>query len=451
MITFYNSMSRKVEEFKPQDPQDIRMYVCGPTVYGPAHIGNARPAIVFDQIFRLLREVYGDDSVYYARNITDIDDKIIAAANAQDVPISRITDTATAAYHSDLKALACLEPSMEPRATDYVTAMVAYIQILIDLDHAYVEGGEVFFHVPSNPYPGLANHTNLISGSRVEVDPRKRDPRDFTLWKPAKPNEPSWFSPWGKGRPGWHIECSAMIRSLMGDTLDIHGGGHDLRFPHHEAECAQSQCLNEGAPLANYWLHNGLLTVDDAKMSKSRGNVIQLTELFDKVPAESVRYYFLGSHYRAPMNFTTEALMSAHRSLSSLYDILYKWDDLNWAEDANVPSETLGHLCQDLNTAAALTSLHQLADVLDKGSSNTRAQAKARLLKAGKVLGLFNHTPHQWRTLGVDKEAVEVLIAARQQARLNKDYGEADRIRQQLLQMGITLADGVHGTEWRRT
>ena len=456
MITFYNSQSREVEPFTPGDPTDIRMYVCGPTVYGPAHIGNARPAIVFDILFRLLRETYGDGEVsldvpivQYVRNITDIDDKIIAAANERSVPISQITDTATAAYHHDLAELNCLEPSLEPRATDYVETMLGLIERLIEDGHAYEVDGEVFFHVPSNPYPGLANHTALQSGSRVEVDPRKRDPRDFVLWKPAKDGEPSWDSPWGKGRPGWHIECSAMIHQLMGDTIDIHGGGADLRFPHHEAECAQSACAHGGRPLARYWLHNGLLTVDGEKMSKSRGNIILLNELFERYPAESVRYYFMLSHYRQEMNFTWEGLDQAHRGLSSLYDVLYTWDELNWAEDTDVPEDFLDKLSRDLNTPAAIAELHRISG--EFAWSEEKAQVKAKMLKAGKLLGIFNHTPHQWRTLGVDKDEVESLIVARQEARRAKNYGEADRIRQQLTDMGITLADGVHGTEWRRT
>ena len=449
MFKIYNSQSRKLEMFTPKDPDDIRMYVCGPTVYGPAHIGNARPAIVFDQLFRNLRHVFGEDSVLYARNITDIDDKIIAAANERGVPITQITDTATAAYHEDLAELNCLEPSLEPRATDYVSTMIALIIQLIEEEHAYVVDGEVFFHVPSNPYEGLANHTDLHSGDRVAVDPRKRDPRDFVLWKPAKENEPSWFSPWGQGRPGWHIECSAMIHQLLGDTIDIHGGGQDLRFPHHEAEIAQSQCAHKGAILSNYWMHNGLLTVDGEKMSKSRGNVILLNELFDRYPAESVRYYFLRSHYRSPMNFTWEGLDQAHRALSGLYDTLYRAEDVNYGEAVVINSSTTVRLFDDLNTPQALADLHELASELDK-STDHKGYFKGQLLAFGKLLGLFQHTPHQWRTFGVDKDAVEALIEQRQEARRSKDYAEADRIRQQLLDMGITLADGVHGTEWRR-
>lgn len=449
MITLYNSQSRNIEDFVPQDPNHIKMYVCGPTVYGPAHIGNARPALVFDQIFRLLRETYGPNNVKYARNITDIDDKIIIAANQQGVAISNITEPATAAYHADLDALNCLPPTYEPKATDNIQGMRTLIRRLVQSKYAYVRQGEVFFHVPSNPWPGLANHNHLDSGSRVEIDPKKKDPRDFVLWKPSKPGEPWWNSPWGQGRPGWHIECSAMIAATFQEqTIDIHGGGADLRFPHHEAECAQSQCALD-KPLANYWMHNGLLTVEGEKMSKSRGNVILLSELFDRYPAESVRYYFLRTHYRSPMDFSWEGLDQAHRALSGIYDILYSWDEINWAEEIDLPEEFLSKLNQDLNTPAAITTLHQIANSLEVVSD--KARTKAKLLRAGQVLGLFNHTPHQWRTLGVDKEAVEVLIEARQKARSERNYQEADRIRQQLSDMGIALADGIHGTEWRKS
>lgn len=425
------------------------MYVCGPTVYGPAHIGNARPAIVFDQLFRLLRHTYGEDKVKYARNITDIDDKIIKAAIEQGVEISAITEPATEAYHADLSALYCLAPSVEPKATENVTGMRTLIRRLVEQKYAYVREGEVFFHVPSNPYPGLANHTNTEAGSRVAVDPKKKDPRDFVLWKPAKEGEPWWNSPWGQGRPGWHIECSAMIAAEFNEqTIDIHGGGQDLRFPHHDAECAQSHCAI-GKPLANYWMHNGLLTVDSEKMSKSRGNVILLNELFDKFPSESVRYLFMQSHYRSPMDFSIAKLEAAHRALDGLYEVLYRHDELNYAEVCDVPETVISALSQDLNTVQAITALHQLALELENGED--KATAKARLLKGGQFLGLFNHTPHQWRTLGVDKEAVEILIAERQEARRNRDYARADMIRQQLSDMGITLADGVHGTEWRKS
>lgn len=449
MIKLHNSQSRELEEFIPADPGRVTMYVCGPTVYGPAHIGNARPAIVFDQLFRLLRHTYGDDQVQYARNITDIDDKIIAASIERGVPISQITDTATLLYHQDLETLDCLSPTFEPKATENIQGMKTLIRRLVDGGHAYVRKGEVFFHVPSNPYPGLANHASTEAGSRVEVDTKKKDPRDFVLWKPAKEGEPWWNSPWGKGRPGWHIECSAMVAAIFQEqTIDIHGGGQDLRFPHHEAECAQSHCAI-GKPIAKYWLHNGLLTVDGEKMSKSRGNVIQLSELFDKYPAESVRYLFLQSHYRSPMDFSMERLEMAHRALDGLYETLYRHDHFNYPEDVDVPESIIESLSLDLNTPTALTALHKLANDLEQ--SREKAGAKARLIKAGQFLGLFNQTPHQWRTFGVDKDAVEALIAKRQEARQARDYARADMIRQQLTLMGITLADGVHGTEWRRT
>lgn len=447
MIKLFNSQSRQLEVFQPRDPQWVSMYVCGPTVYGPAHIGNARPAIVFDVLFRLLQHVYGDHSVVYARNITDVDDKIIEAANQQGKLIREITEPAYEAYQSDLAALGNLQPTHEPKATRYVSGMVEMIKELIEKNHAYSIGGEVFFHVPSNPYPGLANHTHTEAGSRVEVDSKKRDPRDFVLWKPAKPNEPSWPSPWGDGRPGWHIECSAMIRYVLGPTIDIHGGGHDLRFPHHEAECAQSQCAN-GVPLANYWLHNGLLTVEGEKMSKSRGNVILLNELFQQYPAESVRYYFLSSHYRSPLDFTWKGLEAAHVALSGLYDKLYQWDDLDYPEAIEPDPVFLQKLSLDLNTPAAISELHRLASQLSE--SETKGKIKGQLIQSGRLLGLFRYTPHQWRTFGVDKEEIEALIGERLLARNEKNYQKADEIRQQLLSMGITLADGPAGTEWRK-
>jgi cysteinyl-tRNA synthetase len=449
MIKLHDSQSRELQDFQPQDPLNVTMYVCGPTVYGPAHIGNARPALVFDQLFRVLRHLYGEDHVRYARNVTDIDDKIIKAANDQGTTIDQITEPALQAYHEDLEALACLPPTIEPRATQNIQGMITLIKRLIVGGHAYIREGEVFFHVPSNPHPGLANHTDLQSGDRVAVDSRKKDPRDFVLWKPAKPGEPWWNSPWGQGRPGWHIECSAMIAAeFQEQTIDIHGGGQDLRFPHHEAECAQSHCALD-KPLARYWLHNGLLTVNGEKMSKSRGNVILLNQLFERYPAESVRYMFLQSHYRSPMDFSMEALDRAHRALAGLYDTLYRFDDYDYLEYCEVPSETLQALQSDLNTPQALASLHHLANELTSGAQEPSV-AKARLLAAGKILGLFNHTAQQWRTLGVDKEQVEALIQSRRSARDQKDYAEADRIRQELMDMGIALADGQHGTEWRK-
>lgn len=448
MIKLHNSVTRMIEDFHPQDAKFVSMYVCGPTVYGPAHIGNARPAIVFDVLFRLLRHVYGENHVHYARNITDVDDKIIQATNQQGKLIHEITEPAYEAYQSDLVALGNLQPTHEPKATHYVSGMVEMIKELIEKNHAYVVDGEVFFHVPSNPYPGIANHTHTEAGSRVKVDTKKRDPRDFVLWKPSKSDEPSWPSPWGAGRPGWHIECSTMIRCVLGSTIDIHGGGQDLRFPHHEAECAQSQCAHDGAPLSRYWLHNGLLTVEGEKMSKSRGNVILLNELFKKYPAESVRYYFLSSHYRSPLDFSWKGLEAAHTALSRLYEAMYRHDDQNYAEFSLIDEEFLKCLADDLNTPNAIATLHRISAEMTRGQD--AAKAKARLLFSGRLLGLFNHTPQQWRTLGVDKELVERLITQRNQARSNRDYQKADKIRFQLMEMGILIADSQEGTDWKR-
>ena len=448
MIKLYNSQSRSLEEFIPRDPNRITMYVCGPTVYSSAHIGNARPAIVFDQLFRLLRAQYGEQVVKYARNVTDVDDKIIDAARTQGVEIREITEPALAAYHTDLAALGNLEPTFEPKATESIQAMLFLIKRLVGYKHAYVRKGEVFFHVPSNPHAGLANHTDLQSGGRVAVDTKKKDPRDFVLWKPAKPGEPFWSSPWGNGRPGWHIECSAMIAKVLGEqTIDIHGGGQDLRFPHHEAENAQSCCAFDIPKLANYWLHNGLLTVNGDKMSKSQGNVIYLKDLLEKYPGESVRYFFLQSHYRSPLDFTHEKLEAAHRALTSLYDALYECDDVNYSEDINYSSDILDPLKLDLNTPMALTVLHQMAKTLLYTKSS---RDKAIFIKSAQLLGFFQYTASQWRSLGVDKDAIELLISQRRQARLDRDFQKADEIRQQLFDMGILLADGIHGTEWRK-
>lgn len=446
MIRLHNGVSRQLEDFVPRDPNRVTMYVCGPTVYAAPHIGNARPAVVFDALFRLLQHTY--PNVSYARNITDIDDKIITAANERGVDISDITSEALLAYHGDLANLQCLSPTIEPKATDNITGVRTLIKRLIAGKHAYVRNGEVFFHVPSNPHPGMANHTDLESGGRVEVDPKKRDPRDFVLWKPAKPGEPWWNSPWGKGRPGWHIECSAMIAAHLGEqTIDIHGGGHDLRFPHHDAEMAQSHCAN-GHPLANYWMHNGLLTVEGEKMSKSLGNVILVGDLLKRYPGESVRFYFLMTHYRSPLNYTHRGLKMAHRALDGLYDTLAEHDHIEIDESVSPPPFFLQKLERDLNTAGAIANLHLIAKELEE--KNDKRYWKSALLAAGKLLGLFNQSPTDWRHLGVDTELVDRIVAERDQAREARDWQRADEIRTQLAEMGVALADGVHGTQWRR-
>jgi cysteinyl-tRNA synthetase len=450
MIELHNSKTHKLERFQPISDDQVSMYVCGPTVYGPAHIGNARPAIVFDILFRLLNHDF--KNVTYMRNITDVDDKIIRALGEQT--IKEYTEPVHQRYISDLDYLKVLRPSAEPRATHHISDMIAMIESLIERDHAYVVDGEVFFHVPSNPYEGLAGHGTdaLRAGDRVMVDPRKRDARDFVLWKPAKTDEPCWGSPWGAGRPGWHIECSAMIKAGLGETIDIHGGGQDLRFPHHEAENAQSQCVHDGAPLANYWLHNGLLTVDGKKMSKSEGNIILVEDLKDRYPGESIRYYMLLTHYRSPLNWTRMGLNRAHRVLNDFYMLLHETKHLE-GETVDLRDDDYGFvlkkLRRDLNTPGAIADLHRLAGYVRE--RDNPGYWRAALVAAGQHLGLFYEDPIEWLQVGVDASVVDALLEERNNMRSVRDFAGADRIRDQLATMGITLADGAHGTLWRKT
>lgn len=451
-MKLYNSLTRELEVFTPQDPERVTMYACGPTVYGAAHIGNARPAVVFDTLARLLQYDYGYHRVHYVSNFTDIDDKIIAAAAEANTTISALTDHFATKYLDDMRHLNIGGGVERPRATDFVTNMIGMIERLITKGHAYVIDGEVLFHVPSNPYPGIANHAEgaLQSGEhRIVQDDKKRDPRDFVLWKPAKDGEPYWPSPWSNGRPGWHIECSAMIQDTLGTTIDIHAGGQDLRFPHHEAEMAQSACAHDGAPLARFWLHNGMLTVDGEKMSKSLNNIVLVDDLLQRYPGESVRYFMLLTHYRSPLNYTKSGLSRAHRSLTALYDALWEYKDV--VPQAHVlPNERLmDKLRSDLNTAGAIGDLHALAGYLRHRED--KSYYKALLIASGRAMGLLQCNVEEWMTIGVDKQAVEALLEQRETARLARNYVEADRIRDQLAHMGITVADGVGGTSWRKT
>ena len=451
MIQLHNSLTRQLEEFQPGDPQRVTVYACGPTVYGTAHIGNARPAVVFDTLVRVLRHDYGSANVHYVSNLTDIDDKIIAAARDAGVDHRDLTRHFAEKYVDDMAMLGNRGVDNRPFATNYVDAMIHMIERLLERSFAYVSAGEVLFHVPSNPHPGIANHIqgDLQSGEhRVAAATNKRDPRDFVLWKPAKEGEPWWSSPWGRGRPGWHIECSAMIEHTLGDTIDIHAGGQDLRFPHHEAEMAQSQCAHNGAPLARYWLHNGMLTVDGEKMSKSLGNIVTVDDLLQRYPGESVRYLLLLTHYRSPLDYTKAGLARAHRSLTSLYDALWEYRDV--PKQAVEPYDKLmDKLRKDLNTPGAIADLHALAGFLR--NREDKSYYKGLLVASGQAMGLLNSDVEQWMTIGVDKQAVEALVAARNVARAARNWAEADRIRDQLAHMGITVADGVAGTAWRKT
>jgi cysteinyl-tRNA synthetase len=439
-LRLHNTLTRTKEDFVPIDAANVRMYVCGPTVYDFAHIGNARPLIVFDVLFRLLRHLYGDRHVTYVRNITDVDDKINARA-AREYPslplndaIRAVTEKTSAQFHADVAALGCLPPTHEPRATEYVersaasTDMIRLIAELIARGHAYVAEGHVLFHVPSMPdYGKLSNRSldDMIAGARVEVAPYKKDPMDFVLWKPSKPGEPAWPSPWSNGRPGWHIECSAMAGALLGDTFDIHGGGIDLIFPHHENEIAQSRCAHGTATMANCWLHNGFLQVEGEKMSKSAGNFVTIRDLLGDWPGEVVRFNMLRSHYRQPMDWTVAGLEESSRALASFFSGL----------PASQPGSPLvpaveEALCDDLNTPKAIAELFALHR---SGDAAGLAASLAALGFAGDLTDP--------RSSAVDAAVAERLISARATARKSKNFAEADRIRLQLDAMGVQLKD----------
>lgn len=432
------------------------MYACGPTVYNPPHIGNARAAVVYDLLFRVLQRHY--DNVVYARNITDVDDKINAAAQQSGEPINEITERFAAVYHHDVGALGVLEPSIEPYATAHIEPIINMIQTLIDNQHAYAAEGHVLFHVPSfSQYGELSgrNRDELIAGARVEVAPYKRDPADFVLWKPSDDALPGWPSPWGRGRPGWHIECSAMIKTHLGESIDIHGGGNDLKFPHHENEIAQSRCSHHGEPLARYWVHNGFVEIDSEKMSKSIGNVLLVRELLEKWPGEAIRLALIRSKYREPLNWNDEVVSQAKNQLDRLYGALERLHSVDISNRPLLPSaEFCAAMDDDLNSPLALSCLMELAQQVNRGVDEQAMQSlKVALVAGGNELGILQQPPAQWfkQAAGreVDESQIEALIAARNSARADKDWQRADAIRDELAQMGVTIQDGASGTEWR--
>ncbi|HJS87531.1 MAG TPA: cysteine--tRNA ligase [Acetobacteraceae bacterium] len=444
-LYLHNSLTRRRERFTPLDPNHVRMYVCGPTVYDLAHIGNARPVVVFDVVRRLLGTLF--PRVTYVRNITDIEDKITARALETGQPIGVITARTTAEFHADMEALGNNRPDEEPRATAHVAEMIELIQSLIASGHAYEAEGHVLFAVASYPaYGRLSGRTpdQLLAGARIEVAPYKRDPGDFVLWKPSPPEWPGWDSPWGRGRPGWHIECSAMSWHYLGTDFDIHGGGSDLIFPHHENELAQSVCAFPGSHFARIWMHNGMLVVNGEKMSKSLGNFFTVRELLDRVPGEAIRLLLLRTHYRAPLDFTEAGLAEARRELDRLYRALERHPGARIA--ASIPEAVITALCDDLNTPLAIAALHGLADRALAGE----AGAAAALRAGGQVLGLLGSDPAAWFQGGIDAESVAAAIAERQAARKARDFARADAIRAQLAAQGIVLEDGPNGTTWRR-
>jgi cysteinyl-tRNA synthetase len=461
-LTLHNTLTRKKEPFAPADPQRVTMYVCGPTVYSRAHIGNARPAVAFDVLFRLLRHLYGKDHVVYARNITDIDDKINAAAKETGRSIGDITAETSGYYHSDMQALSVLDPDIEPYATQHVTEMIAMMEKLIADGFAYDAEGHVLFDVTSfDDYGKFSNRDrdDMIAGARVEVAPYKKNPGDFVLWKPSSDDLPGWNSPWGRGRPGWHIECSAMIEKHLGTTIDIHGGGHDLIFPHHENEVAQSTCAHGGAPLARFWLHNGFLSVNADKMSKSLGNIVTVEQLLSAGHhGETIRFALLSAHYRQPLDWSEDLLAQAKSTLDRLYrfkDHLIGGSSLTPKDIGQAvrthapPQDFLDALSDDLNTPKALAVLSGMVDF--EGPVDVR-KTLGEFLLAADLLGLMRIDPQVWlKGDGGDDDAeIDALVEARNAARANKDFAEADRIRDELAARGITLEDGAGGTNWRR-
>ena len=454
-LALYNTLSRKKEPFTPLDAERVTMYVCGPTVYNRVHIGNARPVVVFDTLYRVLQSLY--PNVQYARNITDIDDKIMTAAAEVGEDISILSQRYAQAYFEDMAALNNLEPTIVPYATQHIPEMISMIERLISKGHAYEAEGNVLFAVQSmDGYGSLSGRSldDMLAGARVEVAAYKRYAGDFILWKPSSDSEPGWESPWGKGRPGWHIECSAMIEKHLGETIDIHGGGQDLIFPHHENEIAQSCCAHDGKPFANYWLHNAFINIEGEKMSKSLGNFRMVNELLEQYPGEVLRYVILSAHYRSEQQFSADLLDSAWRSLDTLYGFLRGQE----TSDAMLNTQGVGYraLLDDLNSPVAISELYRLAKKMHAASGEAKARVKAELMGLAKLMGLLQQDPEQWFTRArggndIGAEAIEALIEKRKQAKSDKDYAGADSVRRDLLDMGVVLEDSREGTTWRRS
>jgi len=450
-LTLYDTLTRSKRVFAPVDPARVRMYVCGPTVYDFAHIGNARPVIVFDVLFRLLRHIYGEKHVTYVRNVTDVDDKINARAAERGISIRDLTEETYKDFKADVAALGCLPPTIEPRATEHIDEMITLIERLVNSGYAYVAKDNVLFHVPSmKDYGKLSNRPldEMIAGARVEVAPYKKDPQDFILWKPSKPGEPAWPSPAGiktPGRPGWHIECSAMSWKHLGETFDIHGGGIDLVFPHHENEIAQSRCAFHAPVMANYWMHNGFLQVEGEKMSKSLGNFITIHDLLKDWPGEVIRFTMLQTQYRQPINWTLTGLRESQKSLDHWYALTAE------VAPGYLCADALDSLLDDLNTPKAFAALHELRGEAAKGAKPAAACLKA----SAQLIGLLQQSSSQWSefhpaSLALDEDRVINSIAARNAARAAKNFKEADRIRDELRSMGVELEDTKDGkTNWK--
>lgn len=444
-MQLYNTISRTKEKFVPLDAHNVRLYVCGPTVYDYPHVGNARPLIVFDVLFRVLREIYGQDFVQYVRNITDIDDKIIETAKKNNISINELTNKVTKDFHSDCNYLNCLTPSVEPKATDHINEMIELTSKLLELDFTYIVQGHVYFEVSKfNSYGKLSNKKiiDLVAGARVEISDLKKNPADFVLWKPSSVDEPGWDSPWGRGRPGWHLECSAMAKKYLGTEFDIHAGGLDLIFPHHENEIAQSVCAHKTKVLANFWMHNGYVTVNKEKMSKSLGNFITINELKNKYDGQVIRLAMLSTHYRQPFDWN-------EKNLETSYMTLNKWYEFYSDQDTKLDLSTLEVLADDLNTPMFISKMHSLY----KDAVNGNKNAGQQLSDACKLLGLFDKNLASWNNIKTSKsiteEEIENLIQERKVARDNKNFSRSDEIRDLLIAKGIIIEDNQGKTSWK--
>jgi len=455
-MKIFNTHSGKKEDFVPINPEHIKIYACGPTVYNYAHIGNARMAVVFDTLVRVLRDIY--PKVTYVSNITDIDDKIIDAANELNVPIEEITNKYTYIYNEDMSKLLVMAPDIQPKATEYIPEMIALINDLIDKNHAYEKEGHVLFHVPSyENYGSLSkrNREEQIAGSRVEIAPFKKDPADFVLWKPSNDKQPGWNSPWGYGRPGWHTECSAMSKKTLGLPFDIHGGGRDLTFPHHENEIAQSCCssadINNPNSYVNYWMHNGFVTVNGEKMSKSLGNISLVKDLTDSNHGEVVRLALLSSHYRQALDWNEKVIHQSKRLLDKLYNLLNEIKEVEPSKDLSLSDSFISPLLDDLNTPGLIANLNKMIKDFHSISENELPLFKTNLIRATSLIGVCQSSYKDWLSVknkNIDEEKINILIAERLEAKKIKDFERADQIRQELLDMNVEIKDNQQGTDW---
>ncbi len=445
-LKIYNTLTGNKESFTPLTPDTVKMYVCGPTVYNRVHIGNARPAVVFDTLFRVLQTQY--ENVIYASNITDIDDKIMNTAKANNESISDVSARYTTAYFEDMAQLNNLKPTITPFATDHVGEMISMVEALINNGHAYAAQGHVLFDVQSmEDYGKLSNRSleDMLAGARVEVAAYKKYAGDFVLWKPSTDDEPGWDSPWGRGRPGWHLECSAMIEKHLGNTIDIHGGGIDLQFPHHENEIAQSSCAHNGEQFVRYWMHNAYINIDGEKMSKSLGNFRMINDLLEHYSGETIRFAILSAHYRSELNFSVELLDNAKKSLDTFYNTLRGLEDIKVDDSADISSSTIYQaLLDDLNTPIAIREMHAIVKSLKTANDDEKIALKSLLLKASSLMGLLQKNPDDWFYVDVAEgdlsdQAIDDSMTAMKQARADKDYAAADKIRNELTEQGITL------------